>query len=50
MYLVVSGGEFSIFNDFLQCMTPIGIGMVLLIVICQFLYSSLSMLAAGEMC
>ena len=28
----------------------IGIGTVLLIVICQFLYCSLSMLAAGEMC
>ena len=35
---------------FLQCATPIGIGTVLLIVKCQFLYYSLSMLAAGEMC
>ena len=37
-------------NLILTRFLSIGIGTVLLIVICQFLYCSLFMLAAGEMC
>ena len=48
-YLMVFGGQFSILNDFLESIIRIGIEMRLLLVICQCLYCSLFMLAAGEM-